>query len=62
MMDNIISLAQAADMLGVSRGRASQLADRGQLEVVTIGGRKMVVKQSVMDRIESNPTAGRPRK
>lgn len=56
-----MSISDAADWLGVTRGRVSQLIKSGGLVGARIDGRHMVTIASVNARKEASPTAGRPR-
>jgi len=38
----LYTITEAADLLGIGRSTAYELAQRGELEVVRIGGRRMV--------------------
>jgi excisionase family DNA binding protein len=52
----------AAEMLGVSRGRVSQLIRSGQLRSYMVGVLPMVDLDSINERLENPPKVGRPRK
>lgn len=52
----------AAEELGVTAGRLSQLVSRGQLDVVIIDGKRMITIASVNDRKANPPAPHRPRK
>lgn len=54
--DAWITKKRAAEMLGVTLGRVSQLASSGQLD--TLG--RLVSREDVERRVESKPKAGRP--
>lgn len=53
---DLITQKTAAELLGVSKGRVSQLVKSGQLE--SCG--RLVYRASVEARLESEPKAGRP--
>lgn len=56
-----MTVKQAAEELGVTSGRVSQLLKAGQLEAVTVGGRRMVTIASVNDRLSNPPAPHRPK-
>ncbi|WP_248922898.1 type II toxin-antitoxin system HicB family antitoxin [Olsenella intestinalis] len=57
-----LTIDQAAQELGVSAGRVSQLASSGKLTAVTFGKRRMVTIASVNERKANPPLPSRPRK
>lgn len=57
-----MSFSQAAEELGVSKGRISQMVKSGQLELFEHRGKRMVTIASVNARQNQQPKAGRPRK
>lgn len=57
-----MSITEAAEYLGITQGRVSQLLDSGGLEQYNIGGRRMVTIASVNARKNGKASAGRPRK
>ena len=57
-----MSVTDAAEELGVTPGRVSQLLSSGQLEVFEYGGTRLVTIASVNARLAEQPKAGRPRK
>lgn len=57
-----LTIEQAAEELGVTPGRVSQLASSGGLQAVMFGGRRMVTIASVSKRKANPPAAHRPRK
>lgn len=58
-----MSVKQAAEALGVTRGRVAQLVEQGVLEADRLGGRTLVVTaESVERRRRENPGPGRPKK
>lgn len=61
-MSKCLTMEQAAEELGVSPGRVSQLASVGKLQPVMFGRRKMVTIASVNERKNDDVHAGRPRK
>lgn len=60
-MTKCLTIAQAADELGVSRSRVSQLLSAGRLESREFDGRRMVTIDSVNARKASPPAPHRPR-
>lgn len=59
---NAVDPCIAAEMLGVSRGRVSQLIRSGQLKSYKVGLFPMVDVESIEERLKNPPKAGRPRK
>lgn len=57
-----VSASKAAELLGVSRARVSQLLRSGRLEGYREGRDTFVTRASLRARIDEAPTAGRPRK
>lgn len=57
-----MTVSEAADALGVTPGRVSQLLTAGQLEPYMDGGTRLVTIESVNARLSSKPRTGRPRK
>ena len=53
---------EAAEYLGVSAGRISQMLNEGQLETLSHAGRKLITLASLNARRAASPKAGRPRK
>ncbi len=60
-MDTVLA-SEAAQMLGVSRGRVSQMIKAGQLEGFQKGRSTFVTRDSVNARLAEAPRAGRPRR
>ena len=56
-----VSAAEAARMLGVSAGRVTHMLGSGILQGYRRGRRTYVTVESIEERLESNPGAGRPR-
>lgn len=56
-----MTISQAAHALGITRGRASQLAKSGLLDSVEVDGRRMVTIASVNERKANPPAPHRPR-
>lgn len=59
-----VSLEQAGQMLGISRGLAYQMAKTGELPTVRIGQRRLVVPLASLEQLlqngrENNALAGR---
>ena len=59
-MEGYLTPQQAADALGVTKGRVTQLIKSGQLEAEKFGGTWAIKEESVIARKESNPKAGNP--
>ena len=57
-----VTPGEAADILGVSAGRVSQMLNAGVLEAYAHGGKRLVTLASVNARKEAGPRSGRPRK
>lgn len=57
-----VAASDAADMLGVSRARVSQMLSSGLLEGYRKGRGTFVTLESVKARLAERPKAGRPRK
>ncbi len=57
-----VSASDAAEQLGVSRARVSQMLSSGQLEGYKKGRATFVTLESVKARLAEHPHAGRPRK
>ena len=57
-----MTMKDAAEALGVSIGRVSQLAKGGLLDAVHIDGKRMVTIASVNARIENPPSHHRPKR
>lgn len=55
-----MTVKQAAEELGITAGRVSQLARSGGLDSVVIDGRRMVTIASVNERKRNPPAAHRP--
>lgn len=57
-----VAASDAAEMLGVSRPRVSQMLASGMLEGYRKGRATFVTLDSIKARLSENPRAGRPRK
>ena len=57
-----LTIDQAAEELGVSAGRVSQLASAGKLQAVMFGKKRLVTIASVNERKANPPAPHRPRK
>ena len=57
-----VSATEAAEMLGVTRGRVSQMLKAGQLLGFTRGRNTYVSRDSLEARLAEAPKAGRPKK
>lgn len=55
-----VTASEAAEMLGVSRGRVSQMLAAGQLEGWRRGASTFVTRASVHARLTERPHPGRP--
>ncbi len=60
-IDTVLA-SEAADMLGVSRGRVSQMLASGRLEGFRKGRSTFVTRASVQARLAEAPKCGRPRR
>ena len=60
-MTDTLTTREAAELLGVSVLRVSQLCERGQLKARKFGQLWAVDRQSVLDRIAADPKPGRPK-
>lgn len=56
-----VSAAEAAEMLGVSNGRISQMVKANQLQGFKRGRDAFVTRTSVEQRMSESPKAGRPK-
>jgi excisionase family DNA binding protein len=61
MSAEMISVAEAADRLGVHRTRVNQMIDDGLLPATRVG-RSYIIRASDLDSVRSRPTPGRPKK
>ena len=61
MNADVVSLKEAAEILNVSVTRVRQLCMLGQIESTKVANNLLVDKQSVLDRKEKSPKAGRPK-
>lgn len=57
-----LKMSQAAEVLGVSESRVSQLVSAGTLDSITRGGRRFVSRESVEEYRASGSKVGRPPK
>lgn len=55
-----LTAAEAAELLGIGRARVYQLIDAGSLSAERVGGIWLIDDESVHERLESKPKAGRP--
>lgn len=58
---DLVSAAEAAEMLGVSKGRVIQLCQRDQLDAKKVGEAWVISRESVEERAKRKPSGGRPR-
>ncbi len=56
-----VSAREAAELLGISKGRVSVLVREGKLDTVLVDGRARVTIESVNDRIKNPPAPHRPK-
>lgn len=56
-----VSAKEAAEMLGVTKGRVSTLVKEGRLDTVLVNGRSRVTIASVNARIQNPPVPHRPK-
>ncbi len=59
---NAVTAADAARLLGVSSARVIQMCDNAQLVSWKDGTKRMVLRDSIEQRLREAPKAGRPRK
>lgn len=57
-----MTVSEAADELGLTKGRISQLLSAGKLQAVEFGNERLVTIASVNARKAERPKAGRPQK
>lgn len=60
-MEKLLSVADAADKLGVHRTRINQLIDSGDLPATRIG-RSYVIREADLKKVKDRPAPGRPTK
>ena len=56
----MLSVAQSADILGISPARVRKLASEGTLDGAKVGHTWILSEESVYDRLSKKPRAGRP--
>ena len=56
-----MTVDEAAEVLGITAGRVSQLASQGKLQPVVFGSKRMVTIASVNERKSNPPAPHRPR-
>ena len=61
LMEKLLSVAEAADLLGVHRSRINQLIDSGDLPATRIG-RSYVIRETDLEKVKHRPAPGRPTK
>ena len=61
LMEKLLSVAEAAEMLGVHRTRINQLIDSGDLPATRIG-RSYVIREADLEKVKDRPAPGRPPK
>ena len=57
---DLLSTAEAAEVLGVSRRRVAAMCRDGVLKSKLVGNRYVIEWQHVKDRLDNPPGAGRP--
>jgi excisionase family DNA binding protein len=60
MIDEVLTVADAAEVLGLSPSRVRAMASRGQIEATKIGGRWLIDRDAVESRQRKGGHAGRP--
>jgi excisionase family DNA binding protein len=60
-MEKFVSVAAAAELLGVHRTRINQLIDSGALPATRIG-RSYAIRESDLEKVKDRPAPGRPAK
>lgn len=60
-MQGYMSAKEAQEVLGVSRGRISQLVKAGKLDAEIIGNSFAITEESVRRWLEENPGPGNPK-
>ena len=60
-MEKLLSVAEAADSLGVHRTRINQLIDGGALPAIRIG-KAYAIQESDLELVRERPPRGRPSK
>ena len=60
-MEKLLSVAEAAEKLGVHRTRINQLIDSGDLPATRIG-RSYVILEADLEKVKDRPAPGRPMK
>jgi len=58
-MEKLLSVAEAAEKLGVHRTRINQLIDSGDLLATRIG-RAYVIREADLEKVKDRPSPGRP--
>jgi excisionase family DNA binding protein len=58
-MEKLLSVAEAAEKLGVHRTRINQLIDSGDLPAARIG-RAFVIREEDLEKVKDRPAPGRP--
>ena len=62
MVEDVVSLKDAAEILGVSVTRVRQLCMFGTLPAMKIANNWLVDRQAVLNRRDNPPKPGRPKK
>jgi excisionase family DNA binding protein len=53
----LVTIPEAAVLIGVSRTMAYTLANRGEIPTVNLGRRRVIVRAALMEWLEANPSA-----
>jgi excisionase family DNA binding protein len=61
LMEKLLSVAEAAEELGMHRTRINQLIDSGDLPATRIG-RSYVIREADLEKVKDRPAPGRPMK
>lgn len=61
LMEKLLSVAEVAARLNLSRARVNQLIDGGDLPATRIG-RSFVVREADLEKVRHRPSPGRPPK
>jgi excisionase family DNA binding protein len=59
LMEKLLSVAEAAEKLGVHRTRINQLIDSGDLPATRIG-RAYAIRETDLEKVKDRPAPGRP--